>query len=108
VFELGLGLPQSALQLLDLRTAVVGKGPDGDLLDVERVERGLDVHALTACWPLATPQVASLLAARWMNGSPRRQKTSSVVAAAATTAGLPTGQTVPRATFQGTQSTGSP
>lgn len=49
VFEAGLGFPQPGLQCGDLRAEVVGQGPGGVLLDAERVEHGLDVHALTVC-----------------------------------------------------------
>ncbi|MEU4588650.1 hypothetical protein AB0F92_42565 [Kitasatospora aureofaciens] len=41
MFELGLGVPQSALQFLDLAAEVVGQGPGGVFLEVERVEEGL-------------------------------------------------------------------
>lgn len=37
------------LQFADLGAEVVGQGPGGVLLDAERVEQGLEVHALTAC-----------------------------------------------------------
>ncbi len=46
---MGLGLPQSVVQFVDLGAEVVGHGPGGVLLDVERVEQGLDVHAVTSC-----------------------------------------------------------
>lgn len=49
MFEVGLGLPQPGLEFVDLGAEVVGHGPGGVLLDVERVEQGLDVHAVTAC-----------------------------------------------------------
>jgi hypothetical protein len=48
VLEMGLSLPQSALQFVDLRAEFVGQGPGGVFLEVERVEQGLDVHAVTA------------------------------------------------------------
>lgn len=48
-FELGLGFPQSGLQFGDLCAQVVGRGPGDVLLDAERVEQGLDVHAAAAC-----------------------------------------------------------
>ncbi|MEV7406139.1 hypothetical protein AB0N93_37970 [Streptomyces sp. NPDC091267] len=50
VFEMGLGLPQSALQFLDLRVEAVGQGSSGVLLDVECFEQGLDAHMVTAHW----------------------------------------------------------
>ncbi|GAA3261283.1 hypothetical protein [Streptomyces lavendulae] len=43
-FEPGLR-PRSALQFLDLRAVVAGKGLGGGLLDVERIEQGLRVSA---------------------------------------------------------------
>lgn len=48
VFEVGLGLPQSTLQFADLRAEFVGQGSGGFFLEAERVEQGLDVHAVTA------------------------------------------------------------
>jgi hypothetical protein len=47
VFEVGLGFPQPGLQFGDLCAEVVGQGPGGVLLDAERVEEELDVHAFT-------------------------------------------------------------
>lgn len=47
MFELGLGFPQPSLQFGDLCAEAVGQGPGGVLLDLERVEQGLDVHGLT-------------------------------------------------------------
>ena len=44
----GLGLPQSARRLGELRAEAVGQGPDGVLLDVERVAQEPAVPALTA------------------------------------------------------------
>lgn len=49
VLEVGLGLPQPALQFGDLSSQVVGQGPGSVFLDVECLEQGLDVHAFTAC-----------------------------------------------------------
>ncbi|MGX1027422.1 hypothetical protein RKD37_002624 [Streptomyces ambofaciens] len=49
MFEVGLGFPQSSLQFGDLCAEAVGHGPGGFLLDAERVEEGLDVHAVTVC-----------------------------------------------------------
>ncbi len=49
VLEVRLGLPQPGLQFADLCAEVVGLGRGGVLLDVQRVEQGLDVHAVTAC-----------------------------------------------------------
>lgn len=48
VFEVCLGLPQPALQAVDLSAQVVGLGPGGFLLDVQCLEERLDVHAATA------------------------------------------------------------
>lgn len=44
-----LGLPQPGLQFADLRAEVVGLRSGGVLLDVQRVEQGLNVHGVTAC-----------------------------------------------------------
>ncbi|MGW7578570.1 hypothetical protein [Streptomyces sp. NPDC054765] len=49
VLEVRLGLPQPGLQIAALCAEVVGLGPGGVLLEVQRVEQGLDVHAVTAC-----------------------------------------------------------
>ncbi|MET7495026.1 hypothetical protein [Streptomyces sp900116325] len=49
MFEADLGLPQPVLQCVDLGAEVVGQGPGSVLLDTERVEQGLDVHAATVC-----------------------------------------------------------
>ena len=38
-----------ACSSLDLGAEVLGQGPGGVFLDVQRVEQGLDVHAVTAC-----------------------------------------------------------
>lgn len=47
---MGFGLPQSTLRFADLRAEFVGQdqGPGGVFLEAERVEQGLDVHAVTA------------------------------------------------------------
>ncbi|MFF5897107.1 hypothetical protein ACFY8O_14400 [Streptomyces argenteolus] len=46
---MSLGLLQLVPQFLDLRAEVIGQGPGGVLLDVERFEQGLDAHAFTVC-----------------------------------------------------------
>lgn len=46
---MGLGFPQPGLQFVDPGAEVVGQGPCGVLLDAERVEQGLEVHAVTVC-----------------------------------------------------------
>lgn len=46
---MGFGLPQLALEFGDPGADVVGQGPGGVFLDAERVEQGLDVHAVAAC-----------------------------------------------------------
>ncbi|MFF1261642.1 hypothetical protein ACFVZT_33080 [Streptomyces sp. NPDC058321] len=43
--EVPLGLPQPRLQVVDLRANVVGQGPGGVLLQVQRLQEGTDVHA---------------------------------------------------------------
>lgn len=49
VFEVGLGLPQPGGQFADLGAEAVGHGAGSVLRDAERVEQGLDVHAVTVC-----------------------------------------------------------
>jgi len=49
VLQVHLGLPQPGLQVVDLCAEVVGQGPGGVFLEVQGVEQGLDVHAVTAC-----------------------------------------------------------
>lgn len=61
VLQVGLGLPQPGLQVVDLCAEVVGQGPGGVSLEVEGVEQGLDVHAATAC---ASRQVAAFAPVR--------------------------------------------
>ncbi|MFJ3640110.1 hypothetical protein ACIPRD_10190 [Streptomyces sp. NPDC090108] len=46
---MGLDFPQPSLQFSDLCAEVVGHGPGGVRLDAERVEQGLNVHAVTVC-----------------------------------------------------------
>ncbi|WP_369777031.1 hypothetical protein [Streptomyces sp. R33] len=48
MFEVGLGFPQPGLQFGDLGAEVVGQDPGGVFLDAERVDQGLNVHAVTA------------------------------------------------------------
>lgn len=49
VLEVGLGLPQPGLQVVDLCAEVVGQGPGGVFLEVQGVEQGPEVHAGAAC-----------------------------------------------------------
>jgi hypothetical protein len=49
VFEVGLGLPQTGLQVVDLCAELVGQGPGGVFLEFQGVEQGLEVHADTVC-----------------------------------------------------------
>ncbi|WRZ96330.1 hypothetical protein OHB54_01375 [Streptomyces sp. NBC_01007] len=62
MLEVRLGLPQPGLQFAGLRAEVVGLGPGGVLLDVQRVEKGLDVHEATAC---GSRQVGAFAPVRW-------------------------------------------
>ncbi|MEU0206394.1 hypothetical protein [Streptomyces canus] len=48
VLQMGRGLPQPGLQVVDLCAEVLGQGPGGVCLEVQGVEQGLDVHA-AAC-----------------------------------------------------------
>jgi hypothetical protein len=48
VLEMGFGLPQSSVQLLDLGAEVVGQGPGRVFLSIQCFEQRLDVHAVTA------------------------------------------------------------
>lgn len=43
-----LGLPQPGPQVVDLRAKVDGQGPGGVLLEVQCLQEGANVHALTA------------------------------------------------------------
>lgn len=49
VLQVGLGLPQPGLQVVDLCAEFVGHGPGGVFLEVQGVEQGPEAHAGTAC-----------------------------------------------------------
>ncbi|OKJ71192.1 hypothetical protein AMK31_35595 [Streptomyces sp. TSRI0107] len=49
VLQVRLGLLQPGLQVVDVCAEVVGQGPGGVFLEVQGVDQGLDVQAVTAC-----------------------------------------------------------